>query len=339
MAEYISSYTTGFETIVKQEINRFLKEIKVIAIYDGLIYYSYDGNIKDLNKLFYLNNTFIVYKFFYQSQLNFKNMVKSTLKSNIKYINLNKRSFRIRFSHENQFAKVDNSLLKLIENDIFRNTNMTINRTLPDTEFWYIIRRENVGFYCQLIRKRKFMEKNLNKGELRPELAYLLCCCCKIEANHVVIDPFAGFGAIPIQITKHFHFKKMIISDLSKERYNYLKGCENIKKPNITILNNDALNLKSINSKSIDIIITDPPWGIYEKNDNIQSFYENMIIEFERILCDHGTIVLLTAKKDEFESALHVRSFFVQNRLNTLVNGKKASVYIIKKRQSIEQCH
>ncbi|MFW5676415.1 MAG: hypothetical protein ACOCNL_09075, partial [Acetivibrio ethanolgignens] len=44
MAEYISTFITGFKDVVINKITSDLKHIKVISIYDGLIYYRYDGN-------------------------------------------------------------------------------------------------------------------------------------------------------------------------------------------------------------------------------------------------------------------------------------------------------
>ena len=57
-----------------------------------------------------------------------------------------------------------------------------------------------------------------------------------------------------------------------------------------------------------------------------------MLGEFSKVLKPNGIIVLLTARKSEFENALdfHKSTFELQEKYNILVNGKKVSVYVIK---------
>lgn len=142
------------------------------------------------------------------------------------------------------------------------------------------------------------------------------------------MDPFAGYGAIPKQINKNFHFKQLYVSDINPEHIKLLKILfENKHNVNVTLRN--ALNMQDIKDNMIDLIITDPPWGYYEKIDNIEHFYIDMFKEFCRVIKKNGKLVILSARKDEFELVLSKQKYIISEKIDTLINGKKASIYVI----------
>lgn len=331
MAEFISSFITGFQNVVQKDLENRLKGIKILNVFDGLIHYSYSGNSHDLEKITYFNNTFFVLKTFSGKNLNFENMVR-TISSEKKYFLINKGTFRVRFSKENQFAKVEKNLSRKAENIVMQNSKLKIDRVSPSSEIWYSIRRENFAFCGQLISKREFTEKNLNKGELRPEIAYLICYFAEIKNDDVIAEPFCGYASIPIQIAKRFNFSKIYVSDIDSEKINVIlekKQLSNNEKIEVSV--QDAFILKNISDKSVDLIVTDPPWGFYENIENIEEFYEKMFKSFVRILKENGTIVILSAKKEKLEKIASKMNFKIVEKINTLVNGKKASLYKICK--------
>lgn len=328
MAEFISSFITGFQKVVQRDLESRLKGVKILNIFDGLIYYSYSGNSRDLEKITYFNNTFFIIKTFSGKNLNFENMVSSVFNEK-KYYLINKGTFRVRFVKENQFAKVEKNLCRKAENIVIQNSKLKIDRVSPSTEIWYSIRRENFAFCGQLISKREFTEKNLNKGELRPEIAYLICRFAEIKNDDVIVEPFCGYASIPIQIAKKFNFSKLYVSDIDSEKIKAILAKKQFDNDKIEISVQDAFYLKNIGDKSVDLIITDPPWGFYESIENIEEFYEKMFKSFLRILKETGTIVILSARKAELEDAAKNVNLKVVDKIDTLVNGKKASVYKI----------
>lgn len=327
MAEFISSFITGFQKVVQKDLENRLKGIKILNVFDGLIHYSYSGNSHDLEKITYFNNTFFVLKTFFGKNLTYENMIRAILKEK-KYFLINKGTFRVRFSKENQFTKVEKNLIRKAENIVLENSKLKIDRVSPSTEIWYSIRRENFAFCGQLISKREFTEKNLNKGELRPEIAYLICCFSDLQKEQVIAEPFCGYGSIPIQLVKKFNFSKLYISDIDEEKIKFIsekKQLKNNEKIEISVQN--AFDLKKIPSKSVGCIITDPPWGFYENIENIEDFYEKMFESFCRILKDDGKMIILSARKEELEKTICKMNIQITDRINTLVNGKKASLY------------
>lgn len=326
MAEFISSFITGFQDVVEKDFPQRMPGAKIINVYDGLIHYKYDGNSRDLDKIIYFNNTFFVLKTFNQKNCNFPAMINQVCSGKNYYL-ISKGTFRCRFSQENQFTKVDKNLVKKAEENVLRNSRLSIDRVSPTTEIWYSIRREGFGFCGQLISKREFTEKNLNKGELRPEIAYLIAGFANPSKEEVVADVFAGYGSIPVQLAKKFRFKQLYVSDISSEQYDILKSRKQLDAENIQVEKSDAFELSYIADKSVDVVITDPPWGFFEEIDNISVFYEKMFNSFRRILSDSGRMVILSARKAELEECCSKMDIKIKRSLHTLVNGKKASLY------------
>ena len=217
MAEFISTFITGFQSVIEQDLTKRFKNLKIINLYDGLVHYRFDGDSRELEKIIYFNNTFFVLKTMKGKGLSFSSLVGSVCSAK-NYFLVNKGSFRVRFQNENQFAKVDKNLTRRAEDYVLQNSKLKLDRLSPSNEVWFSIRREGFAFCGELISKREFTEKNLNKGELRPEIAYLICCFAAIKPEDTILEPFCGYGSIPVQLAKKFRFQKLFVSDLDNER-------------------------------------------------------------------------------------------------------------------------
>lgn len=331
MNEYISTFTTGFSDVIEKIIGRDLPGASVIDVYDGLIRYKYSGDFKRIKKLPYFNNTYYVIRSFNGKKITFNSMVKEMTKYRHSYL-INYGTFRIRFSQGNRFCGVEKSLAASAEKNVMYNSSLKINRLNPSTEVWYIIRTEGVGFYCQLLFNRKATEKELHKGELRPEFAYLMCEMIPQDKGMIVCDPFCGYGSIIKQLKKKPNIKKIYASDIDDSLISTVSRLDWAKSSKIEFSVMDARRMESKASKTVDAIITDPPWGFYENIDNIKEFYLSMLKEMLRILKDNGIIVLLSARKEELLNCCQLLDVLVISRVDTLVNGKKAAVFGIKKK-------
>lgn len=328
MAEFISTFTTGFSDVVSKNLPELVHGVKILNVFDGLVHYKYDGNSRDLEKVIYFNNTFFVLKVMKGQNLNFKQLVNSVVNQK-SYFLVNKGSFRVRFIQENQFAKVDKAVARRVEDFVLRNSKLTVDRLSPQTEVWFNIRREGFGFCGQLISKREFTEKNLNKGELRPEVAYLMCAFAGLSEAECFIaaDPFAGYGSIPVQLVKNFKVSRLFVSDIEQSQIEIIGQKKQMKNDAVLLCQADAFELPQIEDKSLDVIITDPPWGYYEDIGDITDFYKKMFESFKRVLKDDGYMVILSARKENFELAAATVNTNILDSLHTLVNGKKASLY------------
>lgn len=330
MAEYISSFITGFGSVIGDVMTRSLPGVKILSVYDGLVYYSYGGNAQNINRLSFFNNSFLVYKVYKGSSLSFDKMVSQASIPADK--GKRQGTFRVRFSKENQFVKVGKQTAFAAEKIISGKTNRKVDRVNPQNEYWFIIRSENIGFFGKLLRKRKTTEKTLHKGELRPEFAMLMCAFAGIEHNEILCDPFAGYGAIPIQVVRSYRVAKMYVSDNDRNLVDRLNCLDVFKRCGckVSITCEDALQLESVKDNEISLIITDPPWGYYENIPNIEEFYNTMFRSFKRKLKAGGRVVILSARKDEIVAAVKKENGHIVKHIDTLVNGKKAGIYMVQ---------
>jgi len=310
MTEFISSFPTGFEEIVARHIPN-------AQVYNGLVRHRGDPNAP------YFNNSWHCLRFFEGKNLSFHSMIPE---DKLRYP-MADGTFRVRFSKSNQFVKVDKQVSLRAEKAVMQSSRLKPDRLSPATELWYVIRDEGFGFYGQLLRKRASTEKNLRPGELRPEFACLMCMCGDPTAQSVILDPFAGYGAIPAQLIRHFPFGRLCVSDNDPEK---VKALRKALPGNVQVACEDALRLTGIADASVDLIVTDPPWGYHEPIGDITLFYEDMLKEFRRVLKPGSKAVILSARKEEIEQAVRrTGAFAIERTIHTLVNGKKAGVYLL----------
>lgn len=130
----------------------------------------------------------------------------------------------------------------------------------------------------------------------------------KLGRDSVVLDPFAGYGAIPKQVLGYFPYAMVLVSDLDRDRAVDLRASLGGKR-GVSVAQRDALTLEGIPGATVDAIITDPPWGYYEEIEDIQVFYRGMFASFRRVLKPRGQVVLLSARKREAEAAAQEMGF------------------------------
>lgn len=344
MNTFASTFVSGLNTPVCEALRQLIPDVNIIKSYDGLLVYTTNSNIEAVKNIKYFNNTFLAIKIFENLKVcNFNNMISRA--AGIK--DLKKRigrecirhgsKFRIVASDRNRLVPVNGGLLKEMEYAVTKATGLKVDRCKPDLEFWFLHRSEGAGFFMLRLTKHASTEKLLKKGELRPELCYILNHLSEPDANDAFLDPFCGYGSIPIARCHMLSFKTIYASDSDVEKVRDLKSKTALIKgqKGFAIKKEDALHMKSLNDRSIDKIVTDPPWALYEKiYADIEAFYMHMIEEFYRVLKIHGIMIILTARKEEFEKALRKvgERLELQNKFDILVSGKKAAVYKITKR-------
>ena len=290
MNTYFSTFIPGLGAVIKNQLEKQLENFNLELLLDGLIVYSSDSDIEKIKSLKFLNNSFI--------KLDPQDKIPVKLG----------QTFRVVFSKENELVKVNNERLTKIENKIAKLNNLKIDRANPDFEFWFFKRSEGHKFTGVRITKHPDYKTILAKGQLRQKLADILCLLSNPQKFDVVLDPFAGSGAIGV----------------ARENYSYTNIISEDLKTGF-----DATNMVKISDQSIDKIITDPPWGIsMGLNLNLPDFYHKMLSEFYRVLTPNGLAVILMGNKEVFKNALdRFSKFKLEKQYNILVSGKKAAVY------------
>lgn len=323
---YYSSYIVGFEDVVERVFKETCTSVKIKQILNGgiLIEAPNSSSIP----CGFINNHFIVFK--YAKENNIINFINSLDKVKI-HRNCSKRSFRVIISDQNNLVSIDNKVLTKLEKIIERETGHRVNRAKPDIEYWVLKRSEGIILFMERIWKHWSFDKMLNQGELREDLCYFLHYLSKPNKDDIFLDPFCGSGAIIKNRLKYnFPFgKPQLVFGIDTEEHHIKELKSQFKKKNTIIFKNIDFFDNTFEANFIDRIVTDPPWGLFEKIDNIQLFYQNFFDEAYRILKPNGIITILTACKDEIEKL--ETELVLLEKYNILVNGKKAGVYVYQK--------
>ena len=336
MNTYFSTFFTGFGEVIIDELVRLLNDVEIIFLTDGLVIYKTAKSINVVKTLKFFNKSFVlVRKFEGVDKSDFNKILKSLIddkemhKILTTHFSNSHYKFRIRASYKNQYIPIDKNQLHNLEIKITKSVkHFKVNRSLPNLELLITIRSEGIGLVGLQFTHRPNYEKTLQKGELYPELAYILCLISKPTASDIFLDPFTGYGSIPHQ-RLNFPLNKIIACEINNDLIKKLSSKFNNQ---IEVVQADALKISTKYLDTIDKIVTDPPWGLYELID-IHDFYTKMLTEFVKILKPSGIIVLLTSQKELMNELLKKfqGELTLTARYNTLISGKKATVYRLKR--------
>jgi len=337
VATYFSTFISGLQEAVKTALVNQIKDASIELLLDGLIVYNTNEPSEKIKNIRFFNNSYLL--LFTASnipQLTPELFVRQIINNpqifeEIKEIKPKKaKTCRIVISQANQMTSLNHLLLDKIEKIIVQESGLLIDRTNPDLELWILTRSEGYGLVG--IRIIKPQNNLLEKGELRPELANILCLLSEPSANDVFLDPFSGSGAIPLERARIAPFMKIYITDNDQNIVQRLKiKAQSLKKP-IDVNNWDALKLDRLSNGAVNKIVTDPPWGVYTSLKMESGiFYRKMLQEFIRITVKGGILVILLTQKEIFDQLIKENQGTVclEEKYDILVSGKKSAIYKI----------
>ncbi len=346
---YLATFAPGFESVIASVLAEAAPSASNVSVESGMILFTLSGNASAAVDAPVFNNVFLVVREWKRSDLAFPVLVNTVVRSDALariaplIRSYRYKTFRVRFSKENQFSPVDKKTAESAEKHISATTGMALDRVNPACEFWFVVRREGLAFFTLRLTKKASTEKYLRQGELRPELVQLLVAMAAPgPEDSVFADPFAGFGSIPARILAHRKGKSCLIhaSDSDPERIADLSARFSGSDA-VQVRKADARDLSFIPDASVNRIITDPPWGEWESSSfgpgGLSALYADMLASFARILAPGGRACVLTSAKREMEDAVRSDSVFSRCadssdfRTDILVNGKKSAVFALYK--------
>lgn len=336
---YYSTFIPGLLEPVQHALTTDLLQSRIVTALDGLVVYETNAPTAVIRNLPFVTNTFYVLKAFTGDKAqSVESIARDVLRDRVLDCSLPfpvkpGQSFRVVVSRASELVAIKNDLMAQMEQWIRDRTGLLLNRSKPDIQFWVLQRTEGHGFFSVRITKHKSYDKILRKGELRPELANILCRLSEPSIDELFLDPFCGSGSIPIQRAKYFPQGLVMASDNDKEIVNSLE--DRVKElrlqKRIVVRCDDALHLNRYNDASIHKIVTDPPWGHFaELKMPLEVFYRRMMAEFVRVLRENGRLVILTAQTSLTDEILDgYGKLKLSRKYNILLSGKKASVYVL----------
>lgn len=343
MILYAGAFAAGFEKIIPSLIAETVPDAVIERVESALVLFSSDQKLGE-EDLPFINTLYICASVWNTNTISFSDLCRkisySSLQNLLTPFLAGKKTYRLRFSKENQFSSVDKNLVSFVEKSITKITGLVPDRLNAKTEFHMIIRRESLSFFALKLTEKGSSEKLYDRGELRPETVRLMLYVSEAsEEDYVICDPFAGSGSIPRQIASMYPNVHVYINDIDLKHSLQLKK-EFTDTQRFTVSASDACHLRHIEKNSVNLVLTDPPWGSYNTSltkEELCVLYKNMLKEFNRILVLGGRACVLTGAKNEFEEAVSSSICFTKNagkenfRTDILINGKKAALYCLLK--------
>ena len=325
---YLSSFLAGGGDIVSEFVVTDLPA-RVITTLDGLIEYEAKVSPKEVAKLKYFNNSYVLLsKFKCDSFEEFVGKVTLFCRQNgdniwktLISVSDKRMTYRVMFYDRNVPASVPSQQLDQAERYISRKE--LVNRTNSNLEISAMFRDERWGFLGVRITKHPDYKKILRPGELRSEVSEMLCRLSNPDSGDVFLDPFAGYGAI-VAARKLTPYSSILCADADITKIELLEKRFGSDR-NIVIKQADASNIAWIKDDSVDKIVTDPPWGNFDQSIKVGELYPRVVGELFRVLKNGGVLVILTARnKWEFD---------YDNKWDVLISGRQASIYKMRKKK------
>ena len=315
---FYATFISGFDPLVAKLMHR--DGMNVVRMMDGAVEFKSETIPADIP---YLNNIFVVLRRL--NHTNLSRLAQDVIAKQPASIPFRPKNFRIFVSQENELISLPGNLMHDLVDVFAHAAAAPFSPRQAEAEFWLQSRSEGVA-YC--LYRLTTVKKHCEKGELRPELATLLCEASKPQANDIVLDPFAGSGSIPFarsRLHQSFHgiFASEIRSELVDAIKKRLKGIHNSKMQRSFFVRQQDFLSNTFQSDYFTTIITDPPWGIYEPIS--RDFYPSVLKEFARLLSPNGRLILLTAYPGV--SGIMPPQFTPITEYHILVSGQKATVF------------
>jgi 16S rRNA G966 N2-methylase RsmD len=245
------------------------------------------------------------------------------------------RAFRLMFSIDGELVGVPAPSRQRLVSVIEARTRGAFNARGggSGTEFWLIGRRDlDTLLFCERLSTGR--AARAARGALATDLSTLLVLASRPRPEDVFLDPFGGSGAI-VAARAAWPARSLTDSDL-RARQHAPQFSSSGRAPRVRVLAEDARTLPSVPDDSIDVIVTDPPWGEYEELDQpYPEFAAAVLACFRRVLKDGARVVLLLSRRsaDLVDDLLPPHSLVMQRRLDVLVNGHPSTVLVARHRR------
>jgi tRNA (guanine6-N2)-methyltransferase len=309
MNTYFATFIAGTYELVSRQLKSFsVNELKIIEHDESSVLFESNLSNERLIELRFFTNAYLVVK-----------EIKDVKK------HLKGKHYNLVYLKSNSPTTLEESTRLDIQSKIERELALQNNTHLAQNNFYVIERTNGKRILTLRLARAKFKREKLNAGELRPELAHILCLASGVKPKDVVLDMFAGYGSIPLEAVRGFGCREVIAADkdeLAKRK----------EHKEVIWHKADSRNLDLIDDNSIDRVITDPPWGVYDNSfENIDELYSDTLKEISRLLKPNGVAVMLTGYSGAKPLLTANDDLELIKEWPILVSGKKATIYKLKK--------
>lgn len=324
MQRYFATFTTGCQEIINNRLRRFARaELVVDGLQDGLVLFESSLTVNQLSELRFFTNVFGLLGDF-GTQPTIDDAARLAAQTDLSAL-----SAKAGFAIHTRVASQPVSLvgLQALQQAVSAANGGIPDSFKPDIELLLWLRADGRALWGWQLPRPGFKTRKLEPGELRPEFAHIMGLLASLDHKDVVLDPFAGYGAIVRECLQGFHCQEVVAVEHNEHLVPHLKSV-----PHLTAMQGDAARLPHIQTRSIDRVITDPPWGRFEpaSPEHLQHIYYESFIQMHRVLRIKGCVVMVSGLEFVPQVAQEV-GFVTEKQYNVLVNGQKAVLYKFRK--------
>ena len=238
--------------------------------------------------------------------------------------------FRVMVHVDGSLAPVSPRAKSAIERAIAARTGARVEPRGNCQEYW-IVGRQGLKELLLCARLPKTQKPAKAKGAISHELSAMLVAASRPAPQDVFLDPFAGSGSFPLARLEH-PVRQVWYSDLDLAQHRTSLARQLTENRRVRLLAEDALRLPSVADGSVDVIVTDPPWGEHEDLGRpYVEFARAVGSSFARVLHPiRGRYVLLVNRRNArtMADALGTAGLAPHDEHEILVNGHPATVLI-----------
>lgn len=326
---YFVQFPAGTSELVAASLSSYVDRPEVVYTDDSSLIFESDSGYAQVVQMPFVKNSFTVISDVLRGDIGEGVL---DLADTLRYDGLARYAdtFRVMFHVDGALISVDPRVKRTLENEIGEASGQRMVGRGSGEEYWVVGR---TGFEYLMLCRRHIRTKRAEKaaGAISHELSSLLIAASNPQPHDVFLDPFAGSGSFT-NARMSFPAKRIVYSDLDLARLREDFPAAVRASRAVEFLAEDALALPAFADHSVDVIVTDPPWGEYEELPlELPEFLAAMARSFDRVLHPaNGRFVLLIARMaaEEAEKALTANHFTIASLHEILVNGHPATVLV-----------
>jgi 16S rRNA G966 N2-methylase RsmD len=330
--KYVIQFPAGMQSLAILAVQRVLRDASILHKDDSAIVFESKTRITHASKLPFANNVFIVLESAHRSTVPRSIRQLAGKASSIEHpkVTAQDQGFRVMVNIDGELVAIDKGIRDELEFEIGLQTNLKVQARGSCREYW-VIGRKNLDTLMLCMRLPKAAQKQPDKGSLAPELAFLMVLASNPEKSDAFLDPFGGSGSI-VAARLGLEYSAIIYSDTQRNKLSPALVRKTKSDRRVKLVQDDALQLPSIADGAVNVIVTDPPWGEFERLPMpYETFANAMARSFDRVLhADDGRFVVLVTRKQTstLVQAMTGSGFRIHATHSILVNGHPASVVV-----------
>jgi hypothetical protein len=239
-------------------------------------------------------------------------------------------TFRLMVHVDGALTPVDPRARSALERAVADRTRARLEPRGRCQEYW-VVGRQDMAELLFCARLTKAARPAKARGAISHELSAMLVSASRPSPRDVFLDPFGGSGSFALARLE-LPVRTLWYSDTDLARHRGELAPRLVRDKRVRLLAEDALTLPSIADGSVDVIVTDPPWGEHgDLATPYDEFARAVGRSFGRVLHPaRGRAVVLVNRRNAglMRAGLTIASLTPQAEHEVLVNGHPATVLI-----------